>query len=70
LSGEALQGKKPHGIDHSVLASISRQIKELRDLNVDVAIVLGGGNKKGQSKDIKKAKKLLGKIKNSYIGEA
>lgn len=44
LSGEALQGRKPHGIDHSVLISISRQIKEIKDLNVDVAIVLGGGN--------------------------
>ncbi|HLD82706.1 MAG TPA: UMP kinase [Candidatus Omnitrophota bacterium] len=44
LSGEALQGKTPHGIDHSVLVSISRQIKELKSLSVDVAIVLGGGN--------------------------
>ena len=44
LSGEALQGRKPHGIDHSVLVSISRQIKEIRDLRVDVAIVLGAGN--------------------------
>lgn len=44
LSGEALQGKKSHGIDHSVLISIARQIKEIRELNVDVAIVLGAGN--------------------------
>lgn len=44
LSGEALQGKKLHGIDNSVLLSISRQIKEIRGLNIDVAIVLGGGN--------------------------
>jgi uridylate kinase len=44
LSGEAFQGKRPHGVDHSVLASISRQIKELRELKVDVAVVLGGGN--------------------------
>lgn len=44
LSGEALQGKKSHGIDHSVLLSISRQIKEIRNLGVDVALVLGGGN--------------------------
>lgn len=44
LSGEALQGAKSHGIDHSVLASISRQIKEVRDLGVDVAVVLGAGN--------------------------
>jgi len=44
LSGEALQGKKSHGIDNSVLVSISRQIKEIRGLGVDVAIILGGGN--------------------------
>lgn len=44
LSGEALQGKKTHGIDHDVLASISDQIKEIRNLKVDVAVVLGAGN--------------------------
>jgi len=44
LSGEALQGKKPHGIDQAVLLSISRQIKGIRDLGVDVAVVLGAGN--------------------------
>ena len=40
LSGEALQGKNTHGIDQPVLISIARQIKELRDMHVDVAIVL------------------------------
>jgi len=44
LSGEALQGKKPHGIDQQVLVSLSRQIKGVKDLGVDVAIVLGAGN--------------------------
>ena len=44
LSGEALQGSQPHGIDQDTLISISDQIKEIRDLGVDVAIVLGGGN--------------------------
>lgn len=44
LSGEALQGKRSHGIDHSVLVSIAHQIKDIRDLHVDVAVVLGGGN--------------------------
>ncbi len=39
-----MQGTKSHGIDHQVLVSISKQIKEVRDLGVDVAIVLGGGN--------------------------
>jgi len=44
ISGEALQGSRFHGIDNSVLLTIGRQIKEIRDLNVEVAIVLGGGN--------------------------
>ncbi|MBI4707993.1 MAG: UMP kinase [Candidatus Omnitrophica bacterium] len=44
LSGEALQGKSSHGIDHVVLVSIARQVKEIKDLAVDVAVVLGGGN--------------------------
>lgn len=44
LSGEAFQGKKPHGIDQTVLVSIARQIKEIKNLKVDVAIVLGAGN--------------------------
>ncbi|MBM3249928.1 MAG: UMP kinase [Candidatus Omnitrophica bacterium] len=44
LSGEALQGRQSHGIDLRVLESISRQVKEIRGLGVDIAIVLGGGN--------------------------
>jgi uridylate kinase len=44
LSGEALQGSKAHGVDHAVLLAISRQIKEIKELGVEVAIVLGGGN--------------------------
>ena len=44
ISGEALQGRKTHGIDPEVLITISRQIKEIRDLSVDVAVVLGAGN--------------------------
>jgi len=44
LSGETFQGRKSHGIDNSVLLAISRQIKEIKALKVDIAIVLGGGN--------------------------
>ncbi|MDD5109117.1 MAG: UMP kinase [Candidatus Omnitrophica bacterium] len=44
ISGEALAGKKPHGIDPQVLKAISAQIKEIRDMAVDVAVVLGAGN--------------------------
>jgi len=44
LSGEALQGKKPHGIDADVLFYFSEQIKQIKDLGVEIAIVLGAGN--------------------------
>jgi len=44
LSGEALQGPLGYGIDYDYLASISRQIKEIKKLGVEVAIVIGGGN--------------------------
>ena len=44
LSGEALQGRQPHGIDQDTLILIASQINEIRQLGVDVAIVLGGGN--------------------------
>ena len=44
LSGEALQGVHRHGIDQHVLFSIARQIKEIRELNLEIAVVLGGGN--------------------------
>jgi uridylate kinase len=44
LSGEALQGTKSHGIDQHILVSIAKQIREIKELGVDVAIVLGGGN--------------------------
>lgn len=44
ISGEALQGRQGYGIDPRVLASISRQIKEIAEHNVEVAVVIGGGN--------------------------
>lgn len=44
LSGEALQGSRLHGIDQDTLILIAGQIKEIKRLGVDVAVVLGGGN--------------------------
>ncbi len=44
ISGEALQGRLGYGIDYDVTASIAKQIKEVRRLGVDVAVVIGGGN--------------------------
>ena len=44
LSGEALAGENRTGISPEVLDDITSQVKELRDLGVEVAIVVGGGN--------------------------
>jgi len=44
LSGEALQGSQRYGIDPEVVISIAEQVKEVRHLGVEVAIVIGGGN--------------------------
>ncbi|WP_025027629.1 UMP kinase [Caldalkalibacillus mannanilyticus] len=44
LSGEALAGEIGYGIDPTVIQSIARQIKEVVELDVEVAVVVGGGN--------------------------
>ena len=44
LSGEALAGELGYGIDPKVIASIANQIKEIVELGVEVAVVVGGGN--------------------------
>lgn len=44
LSGEALAGENGYGIDPDVLHSIATQIKEVYELNVQIAVVVGGGN--------------------------
>ncbi|ATW29882.1 UMP kinase [Candidatus Williamhamiltonella defendens] len=44
LSGEALQGKEGFGIDATILDRIAKEIKELVELNMQVALVIGGGN--------------------------
>ncbi|HPF20894.1 MAG TPA: UMP kinase [Syntrophomonas sp.] len=44
LSGEALAGDNGYGIEHNTITSIARQIVELTEIGVEVAIVVGGGN--------------------------
>ena len=44
LSGEALSGGQGSGIDPKVIRSIAAQVKEVVELGVEVAIVVGGGN--------------------------
>lgn len=44
LSGEALGGEAGAGINAKALESMARQVREVRDLGVEVVIVIGGGN--------------------------
>ncbi len=44
LSGEALAGSLGYGIDPDVVNTIARQIKEVSDNGLELAIVVGGGN--------------------------
>ncbi len=44
LSGEALMGKKEFGIDSDILARYALEIKDVKELGVEIGIVIGGGN--------------------------
>ena len=44
LSGESLMGDKSFGLDPAILTQYAKDIKEITDLGVQVALVVGGGN--------------------------
>lgn len=44
ISGEALAGDKGYGLDEKTIADISKSIKKVVDMGVQVSIVVGGGN--------------------------
>lgn len=44
LSGEALMGEQEFGIESAAIATYAKQIKEVYDMGIELAIVIGGGN--------------------------
>ena len=44
LSGEALMGNLPYGIDNERLKEYAQEIKQAVDVGCEVAVVIGGGN--------------------------
>ena len=44
ISGEALAGDKHVGLDESMLEKVAHEVKEIHDMGVQVAVVVGGGN--------------------------
>jgi uridylate kinase len=65
LSGEALMGDEPFGIDPKVLDRIAKEVGELVDLDVQVGMVIGGGNL-FRGKVLSKAG--LGRISGDHMG--
>ncbi|MGX7106658.1 UMP kinase [Hutsoniella sourekii] len=44
LSGEAIAGSKGFGLDPATIQMMAQEIKDIYDLGVEIAIVVGGGN--------------------------
>jgi uridylate kinase len=44
ISGEALMGEQNYGIDVNVARTVAEELKAVRDLGVELAVVVGGGN--------------------------
>ena len=44
LSGESFRGNEAYGIDSSVLTKVAKQIRNVLEMNVAVAVMVGGGN--------------------------
>ena len=44
ISGEALAGEQHFGINEAMTQKVAKEVKQIHDLGVQVAIVVGGGN--------------------------
>ena len=63
LSGESLAGSKKNGIDFAKVLSICAEVKEIAQMGIEVAIVVGGGNFwRGRSN------KQMDRCTSDYIG--
>ncbi len=65
LSGEALIGDKNYGIDPTILNDYAKEIKEIYDINTEVAIVIGGGN---IFRGVSGASKGMDRVQADYMG--
>lgn len=65
LSGEALMGNEGHGIDPHTVEDVCRQIKEVSNLGVQIAVVVGGGN---IFRGMKAEKQGIDRVTADYMG--
>lgn len=65
LSGEALIGTQAFGISTEVLGQVAQELKEIHDLGVELAIVIGGGN---IFRGVKASSKGMDRATADYMG--
>ncbi len=65
LSGEALLGRREHGISPETCAAIAQEIKEVKALGIELAVVIGGGN---IFRGIAGSKRGLDRVTGDYMG--
>jgi uridylate kinase len=65
LSGESLMGQSSHGIDTAQLESFTGQVAEIRNLGVEIGLVIGGGN---IFRGLSGAKAGYDRVKGDYMG--
>ena len=65
LSGEALMGNQTHGIDSELIDNYAKEIKKVFDQNIEIAIVIGGGN---IFRGISGASKGMDRVQADYMG--
>ncbi len=65
LSGEALMGKSPYGIDVSTISSIAKEVKRVHNSGYQICIIIGGGN---IFRGIKGASEGIDRSTSDYMG--
>ena len=65
LSGEVLSGKEKFGIDYSIVSSLANQIKVIHKKNIEVGIVIGGGN---IFRGVSSENEGMDRVSGDYIG--
>ena len=65
LSGEALMGDQQFGIDATMLKKYSQEIKSIRDLGIEIGIVIGGGN---IFRGVQNSSTGIDKVTGDYMG--
>ncbi len=65
LSGEALMGEKNYGIDPNRLQQYTQEIKKVKEMGIEIAIVIGGGN---IFRGVQAEKSGIDRVQGDYMG--